>query len=135
MSGEHRLTEGSTLLELAEFWVAILRAEGKKAPQSLDVYANTVKYIVAPKLGHLRLDEIEVSDIDLGLLSIRKKRIDHQLDQPLLAIWGGPHRLGLYRPNGALALDGERLAAWFGRQQWQPADPRVQAALEQLVRA
>lgn len=33
-----------------------------------------MRYIVAPKFGHLRLDEIQVSDIDLDLRSIRKKR-------------------------------------------------------------
>ncbi|QUW18635.1 site-specific integrase [Agrococcus sp. Marseille-Q4369] len=67
-------SKGSTLRELAEFWVAITGAEGELAPQSIDTYANTVRLIIVPRLGHLILDELTVAAIAIELLNIRKKR-------------------------------------------------------------
>lgn len=69
-------SKGSTLRELAEFWVAITRAEGELAPQSIDTYANTVRLIIVPQLGHLILDELSVGAVAIELLNIRRKRSD-----------------------------------------------------------
>ncbi|WP_375405915.1 hypothetical protein [uncultured Amnibacterium sp.] len=54
----------SSLLLLAEFWLAEVHISVKQAPQTLDAYEQNLRTVVLPALGKLRLREVTGGRVD-----------------------------------------------------------------------
>jgi integrase len=58
------ITRDTTLKALADLWIDEITAEGRVQPQTIDRYKTSLRTVVLPALGNLRLREATVGRID-----------------------------------------------------------------------